>query len=78
MYHSTRLHIEAPLLTVGELRAHREANINAGEPHKDAREFHYVIIDILLAVDDDCLVIDIINLPELHIMLGITDKNLTI
>ena len=48
----------SPLLTVGELRAYRAAYVEAGEPHKDAREFHNVIFDILLDADDNFLVID--------------------
>ena len=66
------------LLTLGELRAMRAAYLNAGEPHKDAKEFLNVINDILLDGPDDCLVIDIINLPELHIMLGVVGKTLPI
>ena len=64
----------SPLLTVGELRAYRAAYVKAGEPHKDAREFHNVIFDILLDADDNFLFIDLLNIPELHILLGVVSK----
>ena len=63
-------------LTIGDLKEQLKLYQEAGCPHAEAMTYMNVINTILLDFPDSTLIIDIINIPELHILLGVCSKML--
>ena len=64
----------AKLLTIGDLKRMLKAWRDAGGKMEDAQLYGSVVKDVLLKYPDDTLILDILNLPELHIILGVVAK----
>ena len=64
----------APLNTIGSLKCNLDAFRKSGSIKKLAKNYQNVINDVLLKFPDETLILDILNIPELHIYLGITSK----
>ena len=70
-------HKTGKLLTVGDLRKGYQMFMEAGGDKGVAKEFKNIINeDLFFGWDDATLVIDILNIPELHILLGVGSKML--
>ena len=66
---------ECKLLTVGDLKDYLKKFRDSGGDIKEAMHYQNVINEMLLLnVDDDTLIIDCINIPELHILLGVVAR----
>ena len=66
---------DCSLLTIGDLKRHHEQYVAAGS---DAEAFDYqnCINPCLLEFPEDTLVLDVLNIPELHLPIGIGSKHL--
>ena len=62
------------LLTIGDLKRYLQEFRDAGGDKDLAKEFQSVVNDILLDNDDSTYLIDVLNLPELHVLLGFVQK----
>ena len=65
---------QAKLLTVGDLKRMLKAFRDAGAKLEDAMLYGSVVNDIILKYPDDTLIMDVLNIPELHIILGLVSK----
>ena len=57
--------------TVGNLKKSYGEFDEAGARHKDAKNHHNVIHQVLFDADDDTEMLDILPPPELHLLLGV-------
>ena len=65
------------LLRLADLSRLHDEYLAAGCPVKDQSNFQNFVNQHLLAGDPDSLVLGIINVPVLHILIGVVDKHLT-
>ena len=65
------------LLKLSDLTKHHEDYISAGCPVKEQAKYQNCVNTHLLAGDPESTVLGIINVPELHVMIGVVDKHLT-
>ena len=65
------------LLKLGDLAQLHSDYVAAGCPVKTQADYQNCVNPHLLAGDHDSTVLGIINIPELHIMIGVVDKHLT-
>ena len=65
------------LLTLSDLTKNNEDYVAAGSPVKDQAKYQNCVNPHLLAGEPHFLVLGIINVPELHLIIGIVDKHLT-
>ena len=65
------------LLKLGDLAQLHGDYVAAGCPVKNQANYQNCVNSHLLAGDHDSTVLGIINIPELHIMIGVVDKHLT-
>ena len=61
-------------MDVGDLKANHEAYVAAGQKKAEARKFKNVVNEPLIVAPDYTLLIDLIGVPELHCMTGISGK----
>ena len=61
------------LLTVGEAKMWHERFMEAGG-EGTGKDYQNMVHEILLQYDDDVYIIDIVNFPELHVMMGVTQR----
>ena len=62
------------LYTLSHLQAHHQQFLAAGGDKKKQREFNNVVNEPLLGGDPDDFILCSVAPPELHLMLGVTDK----
>ena len=73
-------HAETPLMesseliTLGSLNEHYERFLQSGLDVRKAKEYNNIVRKPLLSGDPNLPILEIINLPELHLMTGITGK----
>ena len=61
------------LITVGEAKMWHERFMEAGG-EGTGKDYQNMVHEILLQYDDDVYIIDIVNFPELHVMMGVTQR----
>ena len=61
------------LITVGEAKMWHQRYMEAGG-EGTGKEYQNMVHEILLQYPDDVYIIDIINFPELHVMMGVTER----
>ena len=64
------------LLMIKDLERLHEQFIKSGSCKKDQSNFQNFVHPHLLVGDSEVYVIDIINVPELHLLIGVVDKHL--
>ena len=67
---------EYKLLTIGDLKRNHEQYVKAvkADPAAQAMDYQNCVNECLLENSDDTVIMDIINLPELHCHIGIVSK----
>ena len=66
------------LYTVGDLKRLHQQFLAAGAKTKEQRLWDNVVNEPLLQAEDSELILDLLPIPQLHILLGIVDKLLTL
>ena len=69
---------KAKLMTVGDLKNYFKEFVAAGSKKIDAALFKNVVNDPLVAAPDETLLINLVGLPELHILTGICGKGMEV
>ena len=62
------------LYTLADLKEKYRQYLDAGEDKKKQRNFDNVVNEPLLQADDSALILDLLPIPQLHILLGVVDK----
>ena len=65
------------LTTLGDLQQNHQKYVDAGSNRKTQARFENCVNPNLLAGDSDTVVMDCLNMPELHLLIGVVDKHLT-
>ena len=64
------------LLTLGDLEKLHQSYVEAGSNRATQKRYQNCVSPNLLAGDPETLVLDCLNVPELHILIGVVDKHL--
>ena len=65
------------LTTLGDLHQLHQGYVDAGSNRKTQARYQNCVNMNLLAGDQETMVIDCLNIPELHLLIGVVDKHLT-
>ena len=64
------------LLTLEDLQVLHQSYVEAGSNRKNQARYQNCVHPHILAGSPDTLVLDILNVPELHLLIGVVDKHL--